>query len=126
MFAAEAGFYDVAKLLIEHGATIDGKRDMYGMTALFHAIKGRSEGVARLLVERGADVNLAMNSDKNAGTTPLMFAAGYKSLPIVKLLVERDANINARNESGDTALSIAQKAEMNEGVTAFLKEHGAL
>jgi len=127
MFASEAGFYDVAQLLIDHGATIDGRRNSYGMTALFHAIKGRSETVARLLVERGADVNSPMDSDNmHSGTTPLMFAAGYKSLPIVKLLIEHDANINARNKAGDTALSIAQKAEMNGNVITYLKEHGAL
>ena len=94
---------------------------------VFHAIKGRSETVARLLVERGADVNSPMDSDNmHSGTTPLMFAAGYKSLPIVKLLVEHDANVNARNKAGDTALSIAQKAEMNGDVITYLKEHGAL
>jgi ankyrin repeat protein len=127
MFAAEAGSYEVAKLLIDHGAKINGTRDSYGMSPLIRAIKGRSVNVVQLLVGKGADVNAGIESSgPYGGTTPLMYAAGYKSLPIVKLLVERGADVNARDKANNSVLSVAQKAELNEDVVAFLKERGAL
>jgi ankyrin repeat protein len=127
MFASEASSYEVAKLLIDHGAKINGTRDSYGMTPLIRAIKGRSVSVAQLLVDKGADVNAGLeSSDKYAGATPLMYAAGSASLPIVKLLVERGADVKARDKANNSVLSVAEKAELNDEVIAFLKEHGAL
>ena len=121
MFASEASAYEVAKLLIDHGAKVNGTTDSYGMTPLIRAIKGRSVSIAQLLVDKGADVNARIES---SGTTPLMFAAGHKSLPIVKLLVERDADVQARDKANNSALSVAQKSELNDDVIAFLKEYG--
>lgn len=127
MFASEAGAYEAAKLLIDHGAKVNGKRDNSGMSPLIRAVKGRSLKVAQLLVENKADVNAGLDStDKYSGTTPLMYAAGYKSLPIVRLLVEHGADVNFHNKSGESAISVAEKTEMNREVIAFLKEHGAL
>lgn len=126
MFAAEADAFGAVKLLLEHGARVNGPRDSYGMTPLIRAIKGRSDRVVELLVEKGADVNAGIVATNDfAGTTPLMYAAGWKSPPIVKLLVKHGADLKARNKAGQTALTLAQKAEVNDEVIAFLKEQGA-
>lgn len=126
LFAAEADAFEAVKLLVEHGAKINGPRDSYGMTPLIRAIKGQSLRVAELLVEKGADVNAGVVTTNDfGGTTPLMYAAGWKSPQIVKLLVKHGADLKARNKAGDTALSLAMKAEVNDEVIAFLKEQGA-
>ena len=49
-----------------------------------------------MLIDRGADVNLAVEGDEN----PLMNAAEQGNLRVVQLLVEKGADIHARIWSG--------------------------
>jgi ankyrin repeat protein/beta-lactamase regulating signal transducer with metallopeptidase domain len=46
----------VAEMLIENGAGVD-KKDKRGLTPLVHAVLSRNKKLARLLVDKGADVN---------------------------------------------------------------------
>ena len=54
---------------------------------------------ARLLLDRGADPNLA----NSLGTTPLMTAGRFDSLPLLRLLIEAKAELNAAGANGWTA-----------------------
>ena len=76
-YACWLGRYEMAKLLIEKGATVD-IADRYGNTPLFNALflsKTTGEDLISLLVENGANADL-MN---NCGKTPRIIAS-YNSL----------------------------------------------
>lgn len=128
---------EFVKLLIERVANVDAKYTESGVTALMYAAKyGRVE-VAKLLIEKGANVNLqgdrgetplimgidagsiemvSLLIEKGAnleiaentnGTTPLIEAVLTSSLPILKLLVEKGANLDKQDNDGNTALIAA-------------------
>ena len=62
-FAAQADALECARILIDHGANIDAKDSLNGMTALAFALDEMTGPlVARLLIERGADIRGALGS----------------------------------------------------------------
>ena len=108
-----------------------------GTTALMQAVRFKHLDLARLLLERGADVTRKQND----GTTALMIAAGVKyaitqegdpdnmgtaadAHDIVKLIVERGADVNLANDRGETALYGASFLG-NDQVIKYLVERGA-
>ena len=142
---------DIVKALLAHGAKPnarlkspildrihnDGNSDPTlgdGATPLMRAAKQADVAVMRLLLDNGADVNLATQK----GMTPLMFAAsragGFRgsasqgseqnAVNAIALCVERGAQINAADESGQTALHLAA-ASAEESVVRLLAAHGA-
>ncbi len=80
-------------------------------TPLALALKRRNIPIARFLIERGANVNLPLDS-----STPLIFAVESGDLELVKLLLSKGARIDATHrEFGFTAIQAAQKMiEHNE------------
>ena len=56
--------------------------------------------IARLLVEKGADVD----ARDDTGVTALMNAAWDQRLELVEFLIEKGADVNARDQDGKTAL----------------------
>ena len=62
--------------------------------------------MAELLLERGADVNLKRNTDKN-GNSPLHIAAQRGFDEIVELLVNFDGDVNRINDNGFSPLHLA-------------------
>jgi ankyrin repeat protein len=72
-----------------------------GGTLLHVAAEFQSLEAARLLLERGADVNAAATLDESGvgGQTPIFHAATQREdagLPLVQLLVERGADLTVR------------------------------
>ena len=124
---ANPSYLDVARLLIEHGADpAEGDDGGWGTphkmavlvrrnsTYLERQARSRCPALIRLLVEKGAPVDLRVTSSLlrfPAGTTPLMVAVFY-SAPVVFLreLLRLGADLAATNEEGDSALSLAQSA----------------
>lgn len=103
-------------------------RDEFGNTALHSAASYRDDGVAQILLEKGADVN----AKDMAGWTPLMTAANHENnLTLRQLLESNSSDINHRNASGVTALLLATKPRTQEKLTPniegvrVLLEHGA-
>jgi uncharacterized protein len=106
-----------------------------GTTPLLRAAKAGDVTVVRLLLEKGADVNVATRT----GINPVMAAAGLGSkeedgtgrqkteadvIESIRLLVQAGADVNAADASGRTALhGAAQKGY--DRVVGFLAEHGA-
>ena len=92
----------IAKLLIERGADVHASKD----EAILKAVKYSSPEVVRLLLSKGAPVNV---TDKNLskylkGNTVLIEAASGSSVEIVAMLLAAGADLKATNEDGETAL----------------------
>ncbi|KAJ5067903.1 ankyrin repeat-containing protein [Anaeramoeba ignava] len=93
-------------------------------TALDYSINIQRENqmeIVKLLVENGADVNIATHQSKY----PLHFACQIEnSFEIVKFLVEKGADINVKNIWNETPLHLACQQKSFKIIT-FLIEKGA-
>ncbi len=76
---------------------------MHGMTILMYASANNHPETAKLLLEKGADIN-AQNND---GWTALMYALIYNYPEIAELLLKKGADPNIQNKGGETALMYA-------------------
>jgi ankyrin repeat protein len=147
-----APFLELITALIERGADVNARTaevppsrrwlyslgdvswvDFTGQTPFLRAALSGDTTVMRLLLEHGAEPNLATS----AGTTPLMAAAGvgwvvaqtYTQSPealleAVELCLEHGADINAVNSMGLSALLGAANRGSNH-IIRYLAEHGA-
>jgi ankyrin repeat protein len=147
-----APVFDFIKLLIDRGANVNartkeihpGRRwlyslgdvswvDMTGQTPFLRAALSGDTKVMRLLLEHGADPNIATL----AGTTPLMAAAGVNwtvaqtytvskeaLLEAIQICLEHGADLNATNSMGLTAVMGAANRGSDE-IIKFLVEKGA-
>jgi ankyrin repeat protein len=91
-----------------------------GFTALHLASFFGQEDAAKLLVERGAEVNLVARNE-NIHVTPLHSAAAGSHAEIVKLLLEHGADPNAAQDGGFTPLHSAAQNDDRESVEALLE-----
>jgi ankyrin repeat protein len=78
--------------------------DFDNLTALLYAIALEQPECAKLIVEKGADVN-ATNGP--VGISPLHVAVMVNSPSMVEYLIAHGANLNAKNSNGDTPLHFA-------------------
>ena len=86
--AANGGYIEYARMLLERGAAIDA-RGQLGRTALHWAIMEGHHEAVRLLLEHGADVNVRDES----GYTPYRMASYYRRRNIRELLSAYGAEI---------------------------------
>jgi ankyrin repeat protein len=93
-----------------------------GFRPLGLACHFRRAEAARILLERGADVNVASHNAQ--GITPLHSAVGGRSLEIARLLLEHGASVDTAQKGGYTALHAAVQNEQLEMVELLLA-HGA-
>ena len=94
--------------LLDAGASVELPDDG-GFTLLDSAVIANRVEIARLLIQRGANVNAV---DKN-GMTPLMYAASidYGDSAMVDLLVKSGAKRDMKSKDGLTASGLAKKYE---------------
>ncbi len=111
---------DVSKIkdLIEKGADVDAKAND-GMTPLNLACRNKSLELAKLLLDKGADVMAKVGFGDR--WTPLHRASGGNAIKIVKLLIERGADPMAKCDRGNTPLDLAQSDEMQELLKKYMK-----
>ncbi len=103
--------------LSDSGANINNTRNKDIQIYLIHAIYNKDFNFAKLLIKKGANVNI-----KSAdGFSYLYYAASIGYLPMVKLLIESNADINMINSDGKAALSVSN----NKDVAKLLIEKGA-
>jgi ankyrin repeat protein len=139
MTAARTGKIEAARVLLDHGATIDARETWHGQTALMWAAAQRHPGMIRELIARGADVNARSNVERwerqttaeprekwlpLGSMTPLLFASREGCLDCAKVLVEAKANLNAADPDGITP-TISALINGHYDVAAFLVEKGA-
>lgn len=132
--AAELGFTRVLTRWLDKHPRFATIRSAAGSTALHGACYWGSIEAARLLLERGADVN-AVTTDDFLQIHPLGCAVATPDVPnpsqaessvleLVDLLLERGADVNARRRDGMTALhSAAHRGHLQ--VIRRLLERGA-
>ena len=85
--AANAGQIEIAKFLLQRGADIDAHWYLNDMTPLLLALHSNHPEVARLLIDKGAEVNVR---DKMRHT-PLKYATEEKNQELIKLLRDHGA-----------------------------------
>ncbi len=90
------------------------------MTTLIDACEKGQLEKAKVLIEKGANVNVK----KSYGYTALMYACIYGYLEIATLLIENGADINDKNSDGDTALTYACTKRHLEIVELLIENGG--
>ncbi|XP_069700731.1 uncharacterized protein [Periplaneta americana] len=101
--AAKTGNVELVTQLLDAGLHVDCYNYRQQTPLWLAAWFGRVP-VARLLLQRGADLNLQDSSD---GFTPLHAAASGGHLQIVQCLVDHAANLRIYSKSGRTPLHVA-------------------
>ncbi|MEB2777569.1 ankyrin repeat domain-containing protein [Algoriphagus sp. D3-2-R+10] len=117
--AAFFGHWKTCDFLLKRGADVNYQHPSNSESPLHCALckAGRPyyQNVVRLLLECGADVNLATNPNletgsfmrdvKTCGETPLHRAAAYADEETIRLLLDRGADKEKRDSNGDTPLA---------------------
>ena len=101
--AARNGNFELAKLLVEHGANIEARNDN---TQTPYYLSNRENHKAKA---------------KTDGDTPLHIAAHNGKFELVKLLVEHGANIGARNDNNQTPYYLSNRQNHKE-ISKYLLE----
>ena len=115
--AAELGMANVLRARLERDPSLASDVSASGATALHGACYWGSVAAAKVLLERGADVN-ALTRDSFLRIAPIGCAVATPNVPnpsddesvvlaLVELLVANRANVNAQRRDGMTALHAA-------------------
>ena len=96
IWASRSGSLEAITLLLDSGADVNlpgSTGDNWDATPLQHAILQRQPAAARLLVDRGADLNRGAGP---GSPTPLLLAAGDTDPAILELLLAHGADPTVR------------------------------
>ncbi|XP_016888849.1 ankyrin repeat, SAM and basic leucine zipper domain-containing protein 1 isoform X3 [Cynoglossus semilaevis] len=120
MCAVNMANYDLAKLLLERGASANFSKDNW--TALMasctaSASEDKISHCMELLLSRNADPNVANRTQM----TCLMLAAREGYSKIINLLLSHGADVDLQEENGHTALSIAVRYGKENAVLKLLQ-----
>jgi len=102
---------NIVQLLLEHGADA---RD--GQALIAEIDYCEDTDIAKMLIDKGADVNAKRISD---GQTALIDAAEVADVDVVRLLIDHGADVNARNDRGQTPL----RGLLEEGGNGFWNDN---
>jgi ankyrin repeat protein len=119
--AIRHGDSEIVRKLLDLGAEIEGA-DSEPWSSLEYAVLNNRLDVARLLLERGADINYV---DK-AGYTPLLLAASidFGDTAMIDLLLQAGARVDAKSPAGKTALDLAREYRHAGFVTRLERASG--
>ncbi len=117
--AIQKGFTQVAKILIDEGASIAVKGAGQWGALHWAAYQGNLDLTETLLKKKSS-----INVSEGRGFMPLHFAANTGMVPLVKLLLAKKAKVHVVSEDGTTPLNWAVFSGCLDMV-ALLLEHGA-
>lgn len=116
--AAWNGLYSFVERSLNSGVELDVQYQ--GFTPLSYAVLSGDETMIKLLLERGAKINIQDDNQK----TPLFHAIQSGSETIVSLLLERGARIDIQDNNQRTPLSHAAQSG-SEAIVELLLSRGA-
>eukprot|EP01006_Ploeotia_vitrea_P017308 TRINITY_DN48408_c0_g1_i1.p1 TRINITY_DN48408_c0_g1~~TRINITY_DN48408_c0_g1_i1.p1 ORF type:complete len:684 (+),score=76.64 TRINITY_DN48408_c0_g1_i1:30-2081(+) len=119
--AAEAGYPDVAKLLVDAGAQCNTATTEDGSTPLIVASQCGNVEVVSLLLKSGCDVNAARNR-MGCHASPLSVACVNGHVEVVKLLVSNGADINQPTIEQETPLYVAAREGFEDIVEVLIQQ----
>ncbi|KAG3218019.1 hypothetical protein PC129_g11159 [Phytophthora cactorum] len=102
------GLYEVARTLLDAGASIDAQ-DKGGRSPLYCAVQERSLSVTNLLISYGASIDL---QDKN-GISPLSLVIEKGYLDVMQILLNHHELVATRERLDFTGEVLLQAAEVN-------------
>uniref|UniRef100_A0A3B4EVA9 Ankyrin repeat, SAM and basic leucine zipper domain containing 1 n=1 Tax=Pundamilia nyererei TaxID=303518 RepID=A0A3B4EVA9_9CICH len=120
MCAVSVANYDLAKLLLDRGASANFSKDHWTVLMASCTASASEDKIARcveLLLSRNADPNMVDRSQM----TCLMLAARDNYSKVINLLVSHGAEINIQERNGYTALTIAVHYGREEAVLKLLQ-----
>ncbi|XP_040019746.2 ankyrin repeat, SAM and basic leucine zipper domain-containing protein 1 isoform X2 [Gasterosteus aculeatus] len=120
MCAVSVANYDLAKLLLDRGASANFRKDHWTVLMASCMASATEDKIARcveLLLSRSADPNMVDRSQ----ITCLMLAARNGHSKVINLLVSHGAAINVQDANGYTALCIAMEYDREEAVLELLQ-----
>ncbi|XP_053101554.1 ankyrin repeat and SOCS box protein 3 isoform X2 [Hemicordylus capensis] len=114
--AVENGHMDVIKLLLQHGAEVNGSHCWSEWNSLHQASFRRYPEILKLLLDQGAN----KESEDDYGITPLFIAAQYGNLECLRTLISYGANVNCQAKDRATPLFIAAQEGKDSCVELLL------
>ena len=95
-FAAYRGYTKMVEMFLDYGVNIDIKTTTDAATPFLRACRKAHMSTMRLLIKRGADVNVADKHDR----TPLHFACASGNVEAMFMLIDLDADLDAMDKRG--------------------------
>ena len=120
MIAAGAGSVEEVKMLLDHGADVNGAEPKQLQNALMWAASEGHAEVVDLLIQRGANVNAA----SKAGFTPLVFATLKNDAPSVQRLLAAGADPNYALPDQTKVLTVAAANSSYAAAIALARRRG--
>jgi uncharacterized protein len=118
--AARLGWPKSCELLLARADLQLEAKDTYGRTALTYAASYGQLDNVQMLLQHGADVNIADDMSKR----PLDYACALLHINVATCLLEAGADVNAADCDGNSVLMLA--AQINSAaVVQLLLDHGA-
>ena len=126
--AVEEANSNIVLQYLERGADVNAGSEN-GWTPLMLAVLRDFPAIVKLLLEHGADPNLATQSEENPSRTALAVAISNGRFEAVKALVAYNANIDQRDHNGLMPIELAEKLSLRPfhrqeivAIASFLKE----
>jgi hypothetical protein len=117
--AAHAGAFHAVAAWLNEGGGVDARcAEQDNTTLLMSAAAGGQEAMVRMLLQRGAGVNL----QASLGDTALMGAALRGHITIVQALLDAKADASLRITGGKTALMLAEHYK-HVATAQLLRQH---